>query len=546
MPTDRVELLTIGTELLLGFTLDSNSAFLGRTLSAEGVRIVRRTSVGDSPAAIRSAVDEALTRTGFVITTGGLGPTRDDMSKNVVAELLGMPLEFNDVVWEAVLARYRKFGRTPVESNRSQAMVPAGGVALPNQWGTAPGLWLESPRGTVVMLPGVPLEMRMLTEHEVVPRLRLQGGGSVIRSGTLRTCGIPESTLAERIGDLEDALLPLSLAYLPSTVGVDLRLTAWDMSADVADSRLRDGIALLRERASEWAYGEGDADLAEVVLQQLRATGRKLAVVESCTGGMLGGRITNIPGASDVFLGGYVTYANSAKEKLGVPAAMIARHGAVSSEVAAAMAECAANVSGASVAVAITGIAGPDGGSIEKPVGTVWFGFSVDGAIETGKSVFGGSRVEVRERAVQGALLGLWRHLRVAAAALMVVVAASCSSAVDLSVRVPGTVMLKVGEGASIAGTPWTVRFDSVVSDSRCPLGVFCIQAGEALMALHLDNPAADPPRRDNPYFNLGAAPITVEGYRFTQSGVEPIRRLNETIDPKSYVLTLLIESGTP
>jgi nicotinamide-nucleotide amidase len=412
MPSDRIELITIGTELLLGFTIDTNAAFLGQALSAAGVRIVRRTSVVDTPDEIRAAVDEALARTGFVITTGGLGPTRDDMSKNVVAELLGLPLQFDDVVWQAVLARYKRFGRVPVESNRSQAMVPAGGVALPNQWGTAPGLWLDSRRGTVIMLPGVPLEMRMLMQHEVLPRLAAHSGGTAIRSATLRTAMIPESTLGERIGDLEDALAPLTLAYLPSVAGVDLRLTAWNLDPADADVRLRAGIDRLRARAGEGCYGEGDIDLAAVVLDQLRRSRRRLAVAESCTGGLLGGRITAIPGSSDVFLGGVVAYANQVKrDLLNVAADTLDAHGAVSAEAAAAMAAGAAAELGAEVAVAVTGIAGPSGGTEEKPVGTVWFGWSIDGLTETSRSVFGGTRQEIRGRAVQGALMGLWRRL---------------------------------------------------------------------------------------------------------------------------------------
>jgi nicotinamide-nucleotide amidase len=414
MPSDSIELVTIGTELLLGFTVDTNAAFLGQALSAAGLRIVRRTSVGDEPGEIRAAVSEALARTGLVITTGGLGPTRDDMSKHAVAELLGLPLQFDDVVWRAVLERYRRFGRAPAASNRSQAMVPAGGVALPNQWGTAPGLWIDSPRGTVIMLPGVPLEMRMLMEHEVLPRLaaRSNAAGAAIRSATLRTCGIPESTLAERIGELEDALAPLTLAYLPTVAGVDLRLTAWNLAAADAESALRDGIDRLRERAAEWAYGEGDTDLAAVVLKQLRAAGYHLAVAESCTGGLLGGRVTGVAGASDAFLGGIVAYDDRIKQmELDVPEATLVMHGAVSAEVAAAMAAGAAARFGAAVAVSVTGIAGPGGGSDEKPVGTVWFGWSINGVIETHRSVFGGTRVEIRERAVQGALLGLWRRL---------------------------------------------------------------------------------------------------------------------------------------
>jgi nicotinamide-nucleotide amidase len=412
MSQPAVELLTIGTELLLGFTVDTNGAFLGQVLSAAGTRIVRRTSVGDRAEEIRAAVDEALSRTGFVITTGGLGPTRDDLSKQVIADVLGMPLEFDEEVWAWVLARYRRFGRAPVESNRSQAMVPRGGTALHNQWGTAPGLWLESARGLVVMLPGVPLEMRMLMEHEVLPRLVARGGSTTIASAVLRTSGIPESTLAERIGSLEDALAPLTLAYLPSVAGVDLRLTAWNQPTDRAREQLADGIARLRGVAHPWAYGEAGADLAGVVLEQVRSRGSKLAIAESCTGGVLGGRITDIAGASDVFVGGIVAYDNRVKrDLLGVPAAMIAEHGAVSAAVAQAMAVGAASRLDASVAVSVTGIAGPAGGSEEKPVGTVWFGFSVDGKTDTHKSVFGGTRTEIRERAAQGALWGLWQRL---------------------------------------------------------------------------------------------------------------------------------------
>ena len=413
MPSLNIELVTIGTELLLGFTIDTNAAFLGQVLSAAGVRIVRRTSVADEPGQIRAAVAEALARSGFAITTGGLGPTRDDMSKHVVAELLGMPLQFDDVVWQAVLTRYQRFSRLPVASNRSQAMVPAGGVALPNQWGTAPGLWLDSPLGTVIMLPGVPLEMRMLMEHEVLPRLAARATGTAIRSATLRTCGIPESTLAERIGDLEDALAPLTLAYLPSVTGVDLRLTAWDVVAADAATLLRAGIDRLRARAADWAYAEGDTDLAAVVLDQARASARRLVVAESCTGGLLGGRITNVAGSSDVFLGGVVAYDDRVKQELlEVPAALLAAHGAVSAEVAAAMVAGATARFGSGIAVSVTGIAGPGGGTAEKPVGTVWFGFSCDGRVDTQTSVFGGTRAEIRERAVQGALMGLWRRLQ--------------------------------------------------------------------------------------------------------------------------------------
>ncbi len=243
-----IELVTIGTELLLGFTVDTNSAFLATALAAAGMPVVRRTAVSDDPAQIRDAVDAALQRAAVVITTGGLGPTSDDCSRETVAQLLGLPLKFDDDVWHRLEARFAKLGRVPVASNRSQAMVPEGAEVLANQWGTAPGLWIETPRGIVIMLPGVPHEMRMLTGHEVIPRLAPRFGGAVVRSATLRTTGVAESTLAEAVAIVEARLAPLTLAYLPGLRGVDLRLTAWHMDPAAADAALKAGIARLCRR----------------------------------------------------------------------------------------------------------------------------------------------------------------------------------------------------------------------------------------------------------------------------------------------------------
>src|SRR5215213_5579463 len=256
----NIELITIGTELLLGFTVDTNGAEIAASLAAHGVRVTRRTSVADQPSEIRSAVADALGRTGAVLTTGGLGPTRDDVTKKVVADLFGAPLDFDRSVWENLLARFARLERKPVESNRSQAEVPRGATVLPNRWGTAPGLWLEGSAGIVIMLPGVPLEMRRLLEHEVLPRFRGRGADSVIRSLLVRTTGVPESTLAERIGNVEAEITPVTLAYLPGVEGVDLRLSAWGLAADEADRRLQAAAALLRERVGGNAYGEGDCD----------------------------------------------------------------------------------------------------------------------------------------------------------------------------------------------------------------------------------------------------------------------------------------------
>ncbi len=407
-----VELVTVGTELLLGFTIDTNSAEIGRALGTIGVRVTRRTAVGDDPAAIREAVAAALQRAGAVLTTGGLGPTADDITKSAVAALFGVRMRFDEAVWAALERRFQRLGRVPSANNRCQADVPEGAVVLPNRWGTAPGLWLEGQPGLVVMLPGVPVEMRNLLEHEVVPRLAGRGAGGVIRSVTVRTTGIAESTLAERLGDIDERLAPLTLAYLPGRGSVDLRATAWNLAAEEADRRLTEAARLLRERAGDHAYGLGDTDLAEVVLQLLRKRGWRIAVAESCTGGLLGGRITAIPGSSSQFLGGVIAYSDAVKTaQLGVPADLLAQHGAVSEAVAAAMASGVRTALGADVGVGITGIAGPEGGTPDKPVGTVCFGLALPGKTEGLRRGVVGNREEIRERSTQVALFELWKRL---------------------------------------------------------------------------------------------------------------------------------------
>ncbi len=407
-----IELVTIGNELLLGFTVDTNGAEIARSLSALGIEVVRRTAVPDRAEAITVAVGEALRRTGAVVTTGGLGPTRDDVSKKAIADLYGLPLEFDDTVWSDIVARFARVQRAPAASNRSQAEVPRGATVLRNPWGTAPGLWLEAPIGLTVMLPGVPAEMRKLLEAEVVPRLAKRTSGGVVRSLLVRTTAIAESALAERMGEIEREIAPLTLAYLPGIEGVDLRVTAWGVEPAAADRQLRVAADLLRSRAGDHVYGERDVDLAAVVLERARQAGLSLGAAESCTGGLVGGRLTNVPGSSDVFEGAVVCYSNRLKtELLGVPPELIAEHGAVSEPVARAMAGGARTRIGVDLAVSVTGIAGPAGGTAEKPVGTVWFAVASSGGTESKRTVFLGSREEIRERAAQTALFLLYRRL---------------------------------------------------------------------------------------------------------------------------------------
>ena len=410
----KLEVLTIGTELLLGYTVDTNAAELGRAVAAAGAEITRRTTVADRPEAIRAGLAEALDRAGFVITTGGLGPTRDDMTKTVVADLLGKRLVLDEQLLAGLEARFKRLGRPMPAVNRTQAEVPEGATVLPNPRGTAPGLWVEDARGrVVVLLPGVPREMRGLLVEEVLPRLvaRHAGEPPVVLSRTVRTTGIAESALAERVGPIEPEIAPLTLAYLPSVEGVDLRVTAWGLGARDAEARLAAVVERLRAAVGEHGYGEDAADLAAVVLDALRGGRHRLGVAESCTGGMIAERVTNIPGASATFIGGVVAYADVVKTAaLKVPIETLEAHGAVSEQTVRAMAEGAQRLFSADCTMAVTGIAGPGGGTPDKPVGTVWLAARVHTATRAVKRVFPGDRDEIRRRAAQ-ATLDLLRRL---------------------------------------------------------------------------------------------------------------------------------------
>jgi len=406
----KLEVVTVGTELLLGYTVDTNAVDLGKTLAAAGIEIVRRTSVADRPDMVAAAVGDALERTGAVLTTGGLGPTKDDLTKNAVAQLFGKKLVLDEAMLLALEERFRRFKRPMPAMNRTQAEVPEGATVLPNPRGTAPGLWIEDDKHRfVIMLPGVPHEMRGLLVEEVLPRLvardQERGASGVVRSRTVRTTGLPESAVAEKVQDLEAGLAPLTLAYLPGTAGVDLRLTAWALSAEEADRRLAEGAQALTAVLDSRCYGEDTTDLAAVVLDLLRARHEQVAVAESCTGGLLGARLTAIPGSSDSFVGGVIAYADDVKiAELAVPQSILSAHGAVSEETVRAMAEGATKRFDVACAMAITGIAGPGGGTPEKPVGTVWLAARRGGETKTIGRMMVGDREEIRARSAQAAL----------------------------------------------------------------------------------------------------------------------------------------------
>jgi nicotinamide-nucleotide amidase len=410
----QVELITIGDELLLGFTVDTNAAHIARTLAANGIEIVRRTTVGDEAGKIALAVREALDRTGAVITTGGLGPTSDDLTKPAVAKIFGREMKLDEAIATKLEERWRaRFpgSRFPA-TNRTQAEIPEGARILTNRHGTAPGIWLEDEKGRwVAMMPGVPREMRGMLDEELLPAIKSRGKGeaSVVLSRTLRTTGIAESAIAELLGPdflgpRETELGSLPLAFLPGVAGVDLRVTAKGLPRARAEKLVSEAMLKLSGRVSAYVYGEDDADLAAVVLEKCRVSGLNLAVAESCTGGMLGERLTGIPGSSDVFLGGVIAYHDDVKRNmLGVRGEDIERYGAVSEQVALQMASGVRDKLGADVGVSVTGIAGPGGGTPEKPVGLVWIAVHAS-EVKARRFHVGGDRGEIRQRAAQAAL----------------------------------------------------------------------------------------------------------------------------------------------
>jgi nicotinamide-nucleotide amidase len=402
-----IELLAIGNELLLGETVDTNSAWIARRLAADGIAVGRKTTVGDDVAAIAEALRAALARCPVVLCTGGLGPTPDDLTRHALAEVYGRALVIDEGWLDVLRARYRRRGIPMPEVNRVQAERPEGSRLLHNARGTAPGIMLDDDgRGLTVLLPGVPSEMRALVEEQVLPLLRERlPAARPIESRLIRTAGISEALLAERVADVAGSLAPLTLAFLPHLSGVDLRITSGAAAGEAAPRLLDAAQAQLAERLGRHVYACDDADLAAVVGGMLRERGVRLVVAESCTGGLLAKRLTDEAGASDFLHAAFVPYANDAKlAMLGVRQETLDTHGAVSEACAREMAEGARRGTGADAAIAITGIAGPGGGSEEKPVGTVWIAVALGARTLAHRTVFPGDRTEVRERSAQGGL----------------------------------------------------------------------------------------------------------------------------------------------
>ncbi|MBO4954458.1 MAG: competence/damage-inducible protein A [Clostridia bacterium] len=399
----NAEIIAVGTELLLGDILNTNAQYLSQQLAAYGVDVYGECVVGDHPSRLREAVKLALSRADWVFLTGGLGPTADDLTRETVAELWGRKLVFDETIWQKIADYFKTRKRTPVESNRRQAMVPEGAAVLKNRCGTAPGLHLEQDGHHIILLPGPPHEMRDMFEHEVVPLLE-KATGCVLRSRVLRVFGMGESEAAECAGDLMDGQNPTLAPYAKDNEMI-FRITAKAETAEQAEAMMNPIETELRNRIGDVVYATGETDLQTVVVEKLLQKGLSVATAESCTAGGLAEAITDVSGASDIFRTGIVAYHNETKEQLlGVPHELLETHGAVSPEVARAMAEGIARVAGADIGIGITGIAGPTGGSPEKPVGLVYIGVWYKNQVKAFEFRFAGTRAQNRKSAVRNAL----------------------------------------------------------------------------------------------------------------------------------------------
>ena len=370
----KATILTIGDEILIGQIVDTNSVSIAKHLNSAGIVVREKISIGDDRTQILGTVARALRDSEVTVITGGLGPTKDDITKKTLAELFHSGMHCDERVAAHVERMLTARGIDYNELNRSQALVPDACTVLFNAHGTAPGMWFERDGHVVVSLPGVPYEMEHLMQDEVMPRLKARFALRQIVHRTLITAGLPESMLAKRIEAWENALPPyLKLAYLPNPGAVRLRLSAYEVEGESVAREIERQFEALRRLIPHNIIGYETASMQELVHRILTERGKTLATAESCTGGTIAARFTAMPGASVYFRCGVVSYSNESKAALlGVDPATIARVGAVSEEVARQMAEGARRVAGADYAIATTGIAGPTGGSAEKPVGTVW------------------------------------------------------------------------------------------------------------------------------------------------------------------------------
>lgn len=408
----RAEIIAVGSELLTPFRVDTNSLFLTEQLNRLGIAVIRKSVVGDNRTELAEAFRRALERADLVISSGGLGPTEDDLTRDALAEATGRRLLPNEQVLAGLRQRFAHLGRVMPPNNERQAMVPEGALVLPNSFGTAPGLWLGLGSQAVVLLPGPPHEMQKLFTDHVRPLVEPHVGALRMFQRQLRVAGMPESDLDHRISPIYTGHPEVETTILASPEGIEIHLMSWSQDAGI--QHVLDELSRrIAEELGDAVFSTTGESLDEVVARALQETGATIAVAESCTGGLVSARLTTIPGSSLFFRGGIVSYSNEMKTAwVGVPQELIEQHGAVSAKVAVAMAEAVRRSSGATFGVGITGIAGPGGATPGKPVGTVHISLAEASGSRERLFRFGGDRERIRRLSAQSALDMVRRHLK--------------------------------------------------------------------------------------------------------------------------------------
>lgn len=402
----------IGTELLLGEITDTNARYLARRLADIGIDLYHKTTVGDNWLRMSTAMGTALERSDILIVSGGLGPTQDDLTKEVLAATAGRPLYLHTQAWDNICAYLRGRGRPITDNNQRQAMIPQGAELIPNPVGVAPGIWLELGKKLIICLPGVPDELTEMMESTVIPRIRQTTHAEPLHSRVLRFRGIGESALETELLDLIERQTSPTLAMYAGSGEVRIRLTCRAVSTEAADKLFQPIEDEIRRRLGDYLHAVGDRPVEQLIGDALTVARGTLATAESCTGGLIGHRITSVRGSSSYFQGSVVAYANSVKTGLlGVPNELLATYGAVSREVAQAMAEGVRTQVGADWGLSITGIAGPTGGSKSKPVGTVYIGCACAHETVVIHRLIRGSRDVVKRRSTDEALWLLYNRL---------------------------------------------------------------------------------------------------------------------------------------
>jgi len=413
----NAEIITIGDEILIGQIIDTNSAFLGKQLNTIGVEVVQITSIKDEQDIILKALKDAENRADIIITTGGLGPTKDDLTKHTLCQYFNDELVLDQKTLEHIEEIFKKYISHPIlEANRSQAYLPSKCLALKNPYGTAPGMWFEKEDKVFISMPGVPFEMKSLVRNEVLPRLKDRFNRPFIFHKTVLTYGLGESAIADKIEDWENNLPDfIKLAYLPSLGRVRLRLTARGNDEEILQSEIKTQVEKLHEYIGDIIKGyEDENSIEENIGRALIQKKLTLATAESCTGGRLAAKFTEVPGASAYFKGSIVSYATSAKhDVLGIPNDYIEKHSVVSAEITTEMAKRARTMFKSDIAIATTGNAGPTKGDSDAEIGTVFIALAFGDKVQVEEFSFGNHRERVTQKAVNKALETLYDHLNV-------------------------------------------------------------------------------------------------------------------------------------